>query len=199
MRHVAACLCLALASVSIGCVQSYQAIDYPSTDFVRASSDDGLEFAYLYDAHPGYYGSKAAKRGYSVVAVRIVNTTSEPVALDRNTLQVFYGDEPVHPVRGEVATREVRQPVLNKLLWALLNVTVYDGNGEVSAFIPAGPVIAIVTMLASASNNRKARRDYTEQSVFALTVAPGQTAEGLMILQGTGRAPLSFDYAPVGG
>ena len=191
-------MCLAFATLSTGCVHSYQAIDYQSTDFVRAVSDDGLEFAYLYDAQPGYYGGKAAKRGYSVVAVRVVNTTGEPVVLDRNTLQVLYADAPVTPVRGEVAAREVRQPVLNKLLWALLNVTIYNGSGEVTAFIPVGPVLAATTMLTSSANNRKARRDYTDQSVFSLTVPPNETAEGIIILRGTGRAPISFDYLPAG-
>lgn len=192
MRQFA--LCLIVATAASGCVHSYNAADYGSVDYVRAADDDGLSFSYLYDAQPGYYGRKAAARGFSVVAVRVTNGSDATATLDRNTLQVVYDQNPVITVRGERVADAVRQPIWNKLLWAFLNFDV--GSGNDAEFVPTGPVIAGATIFASTSNNREARRAFTEEDLFGTTVAPGETVERLIFLQGTGRAPLAFDYTP---
>ncbi|OZC01858.1 hypothetical protein BSZ36_01950 [Rubricoccus marinus] len=168
---------------------------YDSGAYVQAPADDGLAFSYLYDAQPGYYGKKARKRGVNIVAVRVVNQTEAPVTLDRNSLRVKYGANPVTPVRGQMVADVVNQPVWTHLLWGLLNVTVTE-NDEVTLFLPVGLGIAGASILTASRANGKAERVLVEDELFGLTIPPGGTADGLIYLNELGSAPLSFDYIP---
>ena len=188
-------LLLVLAVAASGCVRGYDAIAYDSPEFVTANTDEGLTFAYLYDAQPGYYGRKANDRGYSIVAVRVANETAAPVLLDRNTLQIRYGDETIVPVRPDIVADDIDQPVLNKLLWGLLNVTFYSGSGD-PTFIPSGPFLAGGFIIASMHNNGRMEDGLVEGDLFGQTVPAGGAVEGVITIRRTGRPPLTFDVVP---
>lgn len=185
---------LALVALLTGCASSYKSVSYDTLDSTGVQSTEGLDIAYRYEAQPGYYGKKASKRGYDVVAVRVTNTLDAPVTLNTSTLRLQAGGTPVAPIRPDIVTDNIKQPVWSYLLWNLANLTIYDGEGDFVAFIPVGLGISILNMVQSSSANGRVERAYTEQSLMGRTIAPGETVDGLLFLSTTGFAPLTFEY-----
>ena len=184
---------LALIAILSGCASSYKPVTYETLDFTGAQSTEGLDIAYRYEAQPGYYGEKARKRGYDVVAVRVTNTRDTPVTLSPTSLRLEAGGVAVTPVRPDLIAENVKQPVWTYLLWNLANITITDEDGFV-AFIPLGLGISILNMVRSSSANNRVREAYSEQYLMRKTVSPGQTVEGLVFLNTTSFAPLTFEY-----
>ena len=186
---------VALVLVLSGCATTYKQVPYDSLDYTGAQSTEGLNIAYRYEAQPGYYGDKARKRGYDVVAVRVTNTQDTPAMLTAGTLRIASNGMPISAVRPNVVAGNIKQPVWTYLLWNLANITITDEDGFV-AFIPLGLGISILNMITSSSANGKVQNAYTEQHLMGMTVPPGQTVEGLLFLSTTSFAPLTFEYVP---
>lgn len=185
---------VALVAFLTGCASTYKPVAFESLDYTGAQSAGALDVAYRYEAQPGYYGKKARKRGYDVIAVRVTNTTDAPVNLSPSALRIQAAGAPVSPLRPEIVADNIRQPIWTYLLWNLANVTIFDEEGDIVAFVPIGLGISVLNMLQSSFANGKVENAYAEQNLMGKTVPPGQTVEGLLFLSTTGFAPLTFEY-----
>jgi hypothetical protein len=194
LQAVRAAALLTLIAVLTGCASSYKPVAFDSLDYTGMQSAGALDIAYRYEAQPGYYGEKARKRGYDVIAVRVTNTLDEPVTLNASTLRIQAAGAPVSPLPPEVVADNIEQPVWSYLLWNLANLTIYDGEGEFVAFIPVGLGISIINMVRSSSANSRVEETFEEQALMGRTIAPGATVDGLLFLSTTGFAPLTFEY-----
>lgn len=184
---------VALIALMTGCASTYKPVALESLDYTGGQSVGGLDIGYRYEAQPGYYGEKARKRGFDVVAVRVTNTLDTPVTLGASTLRIRAAGAPVSPLPPEVVADNIGQPVWSYLLWNLANITVSDEDGFV-AFIPLGLGISIINMITSSSANNRVEDAYKAQALMGKTVAPGATVDGLLFLSTTGFAPLTFEY-----
>lgn len=192
-RAARAAALLTLIAVVTGCASSYKPVAFDSLDYTGVQSAGALDIAYRYEVQPGYYGEKARKRGYDVVAVRVTNTLDTPVTLNASTLRMKAAGAPVSPLPPEVVADNIKQPVWSYLLWSLVNVTIYDEDGVV-AFIPVGIGVSLLNMIHSSSSNGRVEEAYKEHSLMGRTIAPGATVDGLLFLSTTGFAPLTFEY-----
>ncbi len=187
----------AFAALLSGCASSYRAVQYDELQYTGQHESNGVEFAYQYDAQPGHYGNKARRRGFAIVAVEATNTTDAPVVLDARAFTVLANGQPVVPLAPDVVARNSRQAVWPYLLWSLLSFAVTEGD-EIVLFVPIGIPIAAVNMIQSSSGNRRAARAYRDSALIGRRIEPGETAHGLVFLQASTYAPLTFRYEPGG-
>ncbi|HYE95658.1 MAG TPA: hypothetical protein VD962_05580, partial [Rubricoccaceae bacterium] len=90
------------------------------------------------------------------------------------------------------------QTVWPYALWSLLVLTIQSDDGDDPLIIPIGIPIAALNIGSGLSANSRARKDFREEHLLGRTMAPGETAYGLLFIRDAAYNPLTFEFARSG-
>ena len=160
---------------------------YSQTASFPANASEDLQVTYdtfgiLEVSNNRRYVKKAHKRNIKFLPVRLENTTSDTLTIDRPDLQVFGEYEAVATPSLE-KLRYVRQVSWPYLLFLLFDFTVSNGGGDVDVrltYFPIGTTYGISNFAVARVANRKFRRNMQQYATYPIAVPPGQTRYALL-------------------
>jgi hypothetical protein len=194
---------LLLAMLASSCASIYKPIAPETVEYATNNPAKDIDFWYRYDvlAYRGNnrYSKKERKNGFSVVAVKITNHTSEPINFARD-LELGISRGPVYPAESETSAEHIRQKVWLHLLWGLLAYTETEcdayGYCHYTTYIPFGLAIAGINIGIASSSNSKLKQEFRKYSLYNRDIAPGETVYGIIPLRDIGFQPLSLRIKP---
>lgn len=194
---------LVLTVLASSCAGIYKPIAPETIEYNTNNPSKDVDFWYRYDvlAYRGNnrYSKKERKNGFSVVAVKITNHTSQSINFARD-LELGITRGPVYPIESETAAETMRQKVWIHLLWGLLVYTKTEcdlyGNCETTSTIPFGLAIAGINIGIASSSNTKMKQEFKQYSLYSKDIAPGETVYGIIPLRDIGYQPLSIRVKP---
>jgi hypothetical protein len=186
-----------------GCASAYhpvkpEALPY---SYKEVNLQDQVSLSYMYDglALRGNkkYVKREMKNAIKVVGVKIENSSAYPINVGEDC-RFYMGDRELNPIDPNLTATLIKQPVPIYLLYSLLNFTFYTevdpytNKPTNSTFIPSGPFIAVGNMVVAGTANTQMRKELIGKSILAKTIAPGQTAYGLLCLRETSSGPIKI-------
>lgn len=170
-----------------------QHIVYETT---QALSDITISYKYnvLEDYGNKKYAKKERKKGLQLVALKVVNHSSDTLVFSRD-IQIFANKDYIIPIESEVMFKQFKQHPFMHLLYSLIWVNFSNGDQYQSRSIPVpvGLFIGVGNLGIAASANKKFMRELYEFKVLHRKIAPGETAFGLFGMRDMSYAPLSFN------
>ncbi len=160
---------------------------YQQTASATSTASEGLQVTYdtfgiLEISNNRRYVKKARKRNIKFLPVRLENTTSDTLTVDRSDLQVFGEYEAVATPSLE-KLRYVRQVSWPYLLFLLFDFTVSSGGGDVDVrltYFPIGTAYGVSNFAVARVANRKFRQNMQQYATYPITVPPSQTRYALL-------------------
>ena len=183
--------CLLLIVFFSQCARPFQPLALETRSYQQTASttaaSEGLQVTYdtfgiLEVSNNRRYVKKAHKRNIKFLPVRLKNTTSDTLTVDRSDLQVFGEYEAVVTPSLE-KLRYVRQVSWPYLLFLLFDFTVSNGGGDVDVrltYFPIGTTYGISNFAVARVANRKFRRNMQQYATYPIAVPPGQTRYALL-------------------
>ncbi|MFT5617784.1 MAG: hypothetical protein ACI85I_001010 [Arenicella sp.] len=189
-----------LGSLITSCASSYTNLNPRNTFYISSEKPEEITLSYKYgvlkESGNKKYSKKEDKSGLQVVAVKVTNNSDRAVTLNEN-YSIYAGGSQVNLMSPSYVAKEIKQGVAIYLLYMLLTPMVYtesDDFGRTTSTTPVGliigPGITLLNIGRAASANAKFRKDLENFSLIGKSIAPGETAYGLMGVQNTGYAPL---------
>jgi hypothetical protein len=197
-------LWLCTLCVLTSCGVSYKPLTLGSLPFQNtAPVKDKVTIGYQYDiqllTNNKRYSKKHRKAGYAAVGVRIKNDSDQPIQISKSNLKVAIGSSELQPLGTSVYTAKVKQHPASHLLHALWGpwqfTHVEYGNKSENSFkyYPVGAAVGLINMIIASMGNIKHEEALKANDIFGKTVAPGQTVDGVILLQPRGGyQPLTF-------
>ena len=160
---------------------------YSQTAFAPANASESLRVTYdtfgiLEVSNNRRYVKKAHKRNIKLLPMRLENTTSDTLTVNRSDLQVFGEYEAVTTPSLE-KLRYVRQVSWPYLLFLLFDFTVSDEGGDVSVrltYFPIGTTYGVSNFVVARVANRKFRQSMQQYATYPVAVPPGQMRYALL-------------------
>jgi hypothetical protein len=189
---------LVLILTASGCASVYKPIDPPRMEYITEKSTSDIDFWYRYEALAYRGNNKYVKRekkyGYNVIAVKVVNKTNQPINFARD-LELSTARGPIYPAENETTAKTIKQGVAIYLLYGLLTYSeskCTNGDCETTTIIPFGLGIAAGNMIVASTANTSIKKEFNDYSLYTKTIAPGETAYGIVCLRDIGYQPLSL-------
>jgi len=197
-------LWLCALCVLTSCGVSYKPLTLGSLPFQNSTPlKDKVTVGYQYDiqllTNNKRYSKKERKAGYAAVGVRIKNDSDQPIQVSKDNFKVAIGTTELLPLETKIYTSKVKQhPAVHLLhaLWGPWQFThVEAGNQSENSFqyYPVGAAIGVINLIIASAGNAKHEEAMKSASIFGKTVAPGETIDGVILLQPMGGyQPLNF-------
>jgi hypothetical protein len=183
------------------CARSFYVIDPPGQYYSAKSEYSDIEMYYKYDVLASTknkrYAKKQIKKGLNVVAVKIVNTTTQNITIGQ-TAKFYSGENEVNLLDMGFTHKALKQTTPSYLLYLLLTPTrfVATRNGTVTTNIPIGvllgPGLAGGNIAFAASANKKFKEELFLYDLNNKQIAPGQTVYGLISFRNEEFLPLKL-------
>jgi hypothetical protein len=190
--------------VLTSCGVSYKPLTLGTLAFQNtAPVTDKVSVAYQYDiqllSKNKRYSKKERKAGYAAVGVRIKNDSDQPIQLSKNNLKVAIGAYELQPLETEAYTAKVKQHPASHLLhalwgpWAFTHIEYGTESENHFKYYPVGAAVGLINLLIASMGNINHEAALKTNSIFGKTVAPGQSVDGVILLQASGGyQPLTF-------
>ncbi len=170
------------------CATSYKQIKPYKLNYSGNSGTNEVEFSYqtnvLTTSGNKKYANKENKNDISIVAVRIINNSSEEITLGKNaSIQSNYA--PVRLLSPTQITSKIKQNAGAYLLYLLLTpmelqVQVNDKIDTYNIGYVIGPAISLLNIANASGANSAFGKELSEFSLLDKTIQPGETVYGLV-------------------
>jgi hypothetical protein len=150
------------------------------------------------------YTKKSAKKGISVVAVKIVNTSNKPLTFGED-IKLYSGNREVMLLQPEVIHSELKQGVAIYLLYmplTFLNLYTTNSRGQTTSTpigLAIGPGLTLGNMLGAGGANNNFKQNLIDNNLINQVIEPGETKYGLIGLRNNDMGMLSFRVSPETG
>jgi hypothetical protein len=147
------------------------------------------------------YGKKEFKAGYAAIAVKVTNLKDQPVQLTRENLKVSSKAGEREIITMEEYTKRVQQVPQAYLLhtlwgpwqWSHVENPAPGQPESTFVFLPIGLVVGIGNMFYAAHANTKHKAALSNNQLIGLTVEPGQTVYGILLIRSSGFEKLRIE------
>lgn len=180
------------------CASNYNLVSPQYVNFQNESSLNEIVFSYRYDVLKERgnkkYSKKETTKNIKLVAVKIINNTTEDFVLGSDKL-IYSGNNVVPLLEPEFVFSQLKQATPAYLLFLLLTplqLNVYNGSTTkttpIGLFI--GPGLTAINVGISATSNAKFKEELNGTFLNNKTIGAGETVTGLIGIAETGYNPL---------
>lgn len=184
------------------CATKYHPINFSDVNFGTKSEKSEVELYYRYDIMSSSknprQANKELRKDMKVVALKIVNNTSQEITIGENAK--FYADgKELALMPANEMNRQLKQgviPYAGYLLLSPIKFSYDKDNGKKTVEIFGGAVIgtalAAGNIYIASKANKALKKDLEKYSLVKKNILPGETIYGLITLQQTGYVPLQL-------
>lgn len=142
------------------------------------------------------YAKKEAKKGVTLIAVKIVNNSGRTITF-RNDIRIYAGQRNVFPLQGAMVAEQLHQIAPLYLLWGFLFVTItkYDDYGQPTSVtpLPIGLAIGLVNLGIASGANKTFKKSMEDYDILDKEIKDGETGYGFIGLTSLdASSPLTF-------
>lgn len=189
----------------LSCASTYKPIRPDATYYSNSSRNKNVDFSYkmgvLREMGNKKYAKREDSKGIRLTAVKIKNNTDRPLTVGTD-LHFVSGNLDLILIEPGVLHKQLKQGVAGYLLYLLLTPLKFyksepDPNGGVETETTRigyviGPGLAIGNMAVAGGANQHFLNELSKFNLINKTINPGETAFGIIGVQGMGYNEISI-------
>lgn len=177
------------------CASNYHLLKPELVNYTSNTSvNDGIEIAYKYNALDKKYRKKAHAKDIRIVSIKIKNTTSKAIQLEKDFNLVSSLNNKLQIIRSEEAYRSIQQNPATHLLYLFLTplhlnkvqTDQYGRTYQESIFpigLILGPAISLGNLITASNANKKFKKELAQYDIYDTVINPQQEVYGLIAIR----------------